>query len=246
MWIFCCGMRRSGSTVQFQFTARLVEEAGLGRRVEWVRPAEFGRLRKQLAGINHWKVFKSHICTEKMAREFKRNNAMGVYIYRDLRDVFVSTMRKYNLSFDDLFARGLLQDCVRQYRLWTALPRVLVSKYEEMMAGMQTEVARIARHLGIAIDAETCARIAAEHSVEKQKERIEQARRSGNLRKGVADSLFDPQTNLHVNHIQSGAPGGWRQILTRDQISRIEAEFGEWLAAHGYPLSCELDRIPVS
>ena len=37
MWIFCCGMERSGSTVQFQISAQLVEDAGLGKRVEWVK-----------------------------------------------------------------------------------------------------------------------------------------------------------------------------------------------------------------
>ena len=46
MWVFCCGMQRSGSTLQYQIAARLVEQAGLGQRLEWVEPGRFPELRE--------------------------------------------------------------------------------------------------------------------------------------------------------------------------------------------------------
>jgi len=238
MWIFCCGMQRSGSTLQFQITAQLVEAAGLGKRVEWVKPELFGKLRKAHATEPGWKVFKMHVCTEKMAKEFHRQNAMGIYVYRDLRDVMVSMMRKYDMAFDALLDRGFVDDCLLQYQRWTSLPRVLVSKYETMMADLASEVERIAAHLGIALGAEQYRQIATEHGIEQQRQRIEHAKNSSNLRRGVVDSVrFDPHTNLHTNHIHEGEIGGWKKALAHEQIARLEYKGGAWLRAHGYELS---------
>lgn len=238
MWIFCCGMQRSGSTLQFQITAQLVEAAGLGKRVEWVRPELFGKLRKAHAADPGWKVFKMHVCTDKMANEFHQQNAMGVYVYRDLRDVMVSMMRKYNIAFEALLDGGFVDDCLLHYQRWTSLPRVLVSKYETMMANLVDEVARIASHLGVALRADQYRQIAAEHSMAQQKQRIEAAKNDGNLRRGVVDSVrFDPHTNLHTNHIHEGEIGGWKNALSREQIARLEAHAGDWLQARGYELA---------
>jgi len=240
MWIFCCGMQRSGSTLQFQLTARLVEVAGWGRRVEWAKPERFGKLRRQFANDPCWKVFKIHVCTDQMAKEFQRGNAMGVYTFRDLRDVIVSTMRKYELSFDKLMGGNFLDNCLEQYRRWTALPRVLTSKYEDMIANLPREVERIAGHLGVALSAETYQQIAAEHTLAQQKERIEASIKKGELREGVVKGMFyDPNTNLHTNHIHEGAVGGWKEVLSPGQAQCLEDKTADWLVAHGYELAGE-------
>jgi len=238
MWIFCGGMRRSGSTVQFQLTAALVEAAGKGRRIEWVKPDEFGKLRKQHADDTAWKVFKTHKCTDKVAKEFERQNAAGVYVFRDLRDVVVSVMRKYALTFDQVLDSDLLENCLEHYRRWTSMPRVLTSKYEDMTADLTREVERIAAHLDVTLPVEQYAQIAAEHSIERQKERIEEIKKSDHLREGVAKgTYFDPLTNLHTNHIHSGEVSGWKSVLSNEQAGRIEAKTADWLTAHGYELS---------
>ena len=238
MWVFCCGMQRSGSTLQFQLTAHLVEAVGLGRRVEWVRPGDFPNLRDQVAAEPGWKVFKIHVCTPEMAAEFHRDNAMGVHTYRDLRDVLVSTMRKYQRTFDDLMASGFLAHCLDQHQQWTALPHVLATKYEDMIANLPAEVERLAAHLGIAVSADTCRQIAEEHSIDQQRARIEESTRTGDLREGIVKGMFyNPVTNLHTNHIHEGAVGAWTQILDASQVARLESEAGDWLVAHGYELA---------
>jgi hypothetical protein len=240
MWVFCCGMQRSGSTLQFQLTAHLVEAARLGRRVEWVRPGDFPNLRDQLAPEPGWKVFKIHVCTPEMAAEFNRNNAMGVHTYRDLRDVFVSTMRKYQQTFEDLMAGGFLALCLEQHQQWTGLPRVLATKYEDMIANLPAEVERLAAHLGIAVGADTCRQIAEEHSIDRQRARIEESARTGDLREGILKGMFyNPVTNLHTNHIHEGAVGAWAHVLSPAQVQRLEAEAGDWLVEHGYELAGE-------
>lgn len=238
MWIFCCGMPRSGSTLHFQVTAKIVEEARLGKRVEWVKPKLFRELRKQYAGDPSWKVFKTHYCTEAMAKEFRRRNAAGVYIYRDLRDVFVSAMRKYELTFELMWNRPFLDNCLEYYQTWTSLPNVLVSKYEAMMEDLPAEVGRIAAHLGLQLEIGQCRQIAVAHSLDRQKERIQDAIRQGQLRPRTATGpLYDPHTQLYTNHIHSGEIGGWKEVLSSAQVTRLEAKAGDWLVAHGYELS---------
>ena len=79
MWLFCCGMQRSGSTVQFQITTDLVETAGLGQRVNWVRPKNFPALQEKYNDRKEWLVFKNHTLTPAMAAEFTRGNAKGIF-----------------------------------------------------------------------------------------------------------------------------------------------------------------------
>lgn len=242
MWVFCCGMQRSGSTLQFQIAARLVEEAALGRRVEWVEPRKFPELRAKYANLDGWKVFKNHVCTDEMAAEFARGDAVGIYSYRDLRDVFVSNMSKYSSRFDQFWYAGFLEATLQNYQRWTRLPRVLVSRYEAMVADVPSEVGRIASHLGLSLDAEACRRIASEYSMERQKERIERFSQGGELVQGYAGARYDPESMLHTDHIQGGRVGGWQGRLSLREVALLESAAGNWLLEHGYALSVPAPR----
>ena len=109
MWVFCCGMMRSGSTLQFQLAARIAEETGLGKRIEWIKAQDFSLAREKYKNYKGLKIFKSHIYTEEMGREFSRNNAMGVYIYRDIRDAFLSQQTKDKANFATLISQDFLK-----------------------------------------------------------------------------------------------------------------------------------------
>ena len=154
MWIFCGGMKRSGSTLQFQITAELVEQARLGKRVEWVIPDRFHEIKAKYKNYSGWKVFKTHGCTDAMVREFENQNAIGMYIFRDLRDMMVSTMDKSTSSFRSLWSSGYLNECLENHRKWSGLPRMLASKYEEATQDLATEVKRLANHIGICLEQE--------------------------------------------------------------------------------------------
>src|SRR5262245_56284573 len=99
-------MPRPGSTLQFQLPAHLVERAGVGARVECVRRHAFPRLRDECGRSSAWKVLKTHVCTGEMRAEFLADNARGVYVFRDVRDVVVSAMRKRAERFDQLGGEG--------------------------------------------------------------------------------------------------------------------------------------------
>ena len=229
---------RAGSTLQFQIAAQLVEEAGLGKRVEWVKPPCFPKLREKYAHYTGWKVFKSHICMRPMVREFRRKNALGVYVFRDLRDVFVSATRKDSKSFEQLWEEDYLDVCLQNFQKWTRLPRVLVSKYEEMIADLPGEVARIAAHLGLSVDRDACERIASAYSLDQQLMRIERFKRtSASEQRYTEGPIFDSVTLLHTNHIQSGRSGEWAQVLSLSQAGMIEGRARNWLKSHGYEVT---------
>jgi hypothetical protein len=229
-------MPRSGSTLQFQLTAHLVEQAGLGARVEWVRPEEFPRLRDACARHGGWKVFKTHLCTADMQAEFEERNAKGVYIFRDVRDVMVSRMRKGDEPFDDLWKVWGQSRLLTTFDRWTGLEAVLVSRYEDVVGDVAAEVGRIGAHLGIEVDREACEAVASEYTVARQRERIRAAEAGGHLRE-TAGVHYDPTSNLHVDHIRSGRVGEWKSALGREEVAVIEGHAGEWLVRNGYTLS---------
>jgi predicted nucleic acid-binding Zn-ribbon protein len=238
MWVFCCGMVRSGSTLQFQLAAHLVERAGLGKRVEWVEPEHFPELRRKYLDYSGRKVVKTHACTDEMLSEFEKGNATGVYIYRDIRDVFVSNMSKTSKSFTELWDERLLDFCLSTFQQWTGLQGVLVSRYEDVIADLPKEVARIADHLGIAVDSQTCEEIASDYTVGKQLERISKlAATLAPESERASDAVYDPESMLHVDHIFSGASGRWREVLLPAEVALIQRRASEWLLANGYELA---------
>lgn len=234
MWIICCGMKRSGSTLQYQLTAHLVETAGLGRRIGWTE--RFSDAQAQATTISGWKVYKNHNYEAAIGAEMAQGHGKGLYIYRDLRDVFVSFMYKQNAPFDRLWKRDILRELIEQYDLWTAHPQVLISRYETMMSDVPAEIRRIATHLGIPIDPTDAERIAAEYAVDKQIERIENAREVQVVNE---KAVFDTHHLLHENHISEhqGQVGQWRASLTMEQAGRIAERYGDWLEARGYALT---------
>src|SRR5512138_2281267 len=92
-WIFCGGMIRAGSTLQYQIASELIERLGLGRRTGYLPPAEHAWVlgARPVAGLS---TFKTHELTEQVARQCRQSDAVALYIYRDLRDVVSSLQQK--------------------------------------------------------------------------------------------------------------------------------------------------------
>lgn len=233
MWVFCGGMMRSASTLQYQITAQLVEAAQLGRRLQWTEAENFPELQHRLSQDSSWKVYKTHICTQSMIEEFDQANAIGVYIYRDIRDAFTSQMVKDGVSPRALLDSDFIQVCLDNYYHWSQLPQVLISRYETVMKNLPNEVLRIAQHLGIDLNFEQAQQIASDFSLAKQQSRIEQSQ-------AICDTeyhQFDQHSLLHINHIHSGQVGRWKTELRREDVEQIENQARAWMQDQGYSLS---------
>jgi hypothetical protein len=243
-------MYRSASTLQFQITSRLVKDNQLGQQIGWIDALRFNAVRDRYIHEPELKVIKVHTCTEPIAAEFWQGNAIGIYTFRDIRDVFVSSMRQRNKSFDSVWEEGFIEQCLENHKHWTELPNVLISRYETIMSDLPHEVDRIAKHLGINLKPDECQAIAADYSIEIQQGRIQQFTNTllqtplaPNDHREIVD-YHDEETLLHMNHINSAQVGRWRHDLSSQEAILIGDRVKDWCAHNTYPASEFLHSTP--
>jgi hypothetical protein len=234
MWVFCGGMFRSGSTVQYQIASHLVEHHGRGTRVSWHSPHEFDAVRLAHANTPGLIVFKAHGLTAAMREELDRSGGHVITVHRDIRDVMVSALRKNRWSFRHAWKHGYLRRWTQRFEEWAAIPGTLVSRYEHLVEGLEHEASRIAGLLGLPVDDTLATAIAADYAIDRQRERTADIR--GKQSRGTL-TKFDPHSLLHFNHVASGEVGIFRHMLAPAEIRAIEDVCGEWLDRWGYPRS---------
>ena len=236
MWIFCCGMYRSGSTVQYNLVKELVETKTGGKALGVISRSQFS---EQCRNYDHKErnfVVKCHRFIPDAVPFFQRGEASSVYVYRDPRDIIVSAMRKSEKSFEELDVTRLLRDCIQSYHEWHRLGNILVSKYETMVIDLKQETLRIALHLNIDISEAYALELAEKYAIERQKKRIQDFDyQNDGIR--LASHIYDPETLLHPNHIHTGKSGQWKTELSPLQVAVIEAHTHDWLVTQGYPTS---------
>lgn len=234
MLVICCGMLRSGSTLQYQIAVELLQRADRGEGIGEVRHVHCRELDARTDGKTHAVKVHKRALLPGAPDALQAGYATGLYISRDIRDVAVSLMNMRQVSFEQLMFRGgEVEQALRDYQAWTALPGMLMSKYETMMADLQGEVQRIAQHLDIEISDTEAAAIAHTYSLDRQQRRIQNWKSDPEY----DAAQHDPNTLLHHNHIRSGKSQQWRTALTPMQIAYLESVAGNWLRSQGYELS---------
>lgn len=231
MWIFCGGMNRSGSTLQYQIVAEIVERKNMGKRIEWIQPETFNILVKKYKDYKKYKVFKSHICNEDIKSECN-NNGKIVYIIRDLRDIVVSLMKKRNVDFEKVINTKKIDKGIENYYKWINFKDIYISYYENVILNLSIEVKNIAKFLNIEINDIDAEYIANYLSFENQKKTINNFQKDKLT--NFNNSYFDKYSLLHCNHIVDGKIGKWKDELTTKEINIIENKYGGFLEEHKY------------
>ena len=237
MLVFCCGMMRSGSTLQYQLAAEIVELAGVGRRMGWIDSKCIHQIQNRHNRDECFIIAKCHNYFKEVGDIFSRGEAKAIYVYRDLRDVIVSLMNKFDQSFWQIVKEGYIETILKAFYDWTRFENILVSRYEIMIIDLSREVAKIADYLGVVLDDSVTRQLTEKYSIDQQIKRIQSFdyEHSGTrLRTG---DMLDPATLLHANHIFSGSSGQWESALTKIQICLIEDKAYQWLVEVGYPIS---------
>ncbi len=238
--VICCGMYRACSTWQYEVAAHLVEQKLGGERLGYLAGPEYQAVCSTRADSPaRSRVLKSHDASPALGCALEQGRALGLYSYRDPRDVVFSLMHKRGLSFRGLARQGMLQRILANDRFWTRRPRVLIERYEDLLADPPAGVERIARHLGIELEPDEAERIAAEYSREANRERARalahRLHEAGvDLENAAGVQICDPGTLLHWNHLREGGDGAWRVLATPRQIAMLDRVFGPWLVSHGY------------
>ncbi|MFP4370090.1 MAG: sulfotransferase domain-containing protein [Candidatus Kapaibacterium sp.] len=229
-------MIRSGSTVQYQIAAELVEMKGLGRRVEWIDESNHA-IEIPKRDSDELLVFKSHAFTPTIAEEFEKNNAKALYIYRDLRDVAVSHSQKYEMPISAIIDKDLIGGAIMQYHNWTSSGNVLISRYEDLVRNLHAHISDIASFTGIGLSNDEILAVAEKFSPENQIKTIEDAVKSNRLT-SLNNVSFDSRNLLHTDHISPdrGKINKWKEHFKEDELAIFEEKYGAWLIDHGYEL----------
>jgi len=245
MWVFCAGMFRSGSTLQYQIASHLVEHHGRGSRVTWHDADDFGAVRATFPDDDRLRVFKAHRLSPAIRAELEHRGGHVITVHRDIRDVVASALRKNGWSLRHVLKHRLLERWTGRFEAWAALPGALVSRYDRLAGRIDDEAVRIGRHLGLDVPPALAAQVAAEYDVARQRERTA-AVRAGHGGATPAPK-YDGHSLLHHNHIAGGTVGGYRTLLRPAEIRAVERACGPWMQRWGYapdaPRLGPLDRV---
>jgi len=211
--VICCGMRRSGSTLQTKLVKEIIS---------------YGKTNES------YKILKRHDLTQGLRNLIAQSPTKLIYSYRDIRDVVVSEIRVYQMgnSFIRTACMGVVADMVQEYKNWNSYQDILVSRYEHFAFHIDEEVRRIADFLGITLKNEDVTAIAGKYSKEQQAEVCNAIQAPSD--KGV---FMDMNLGYLKNHIGSGETEQWRSALNPSQLAFIEYVTYDWLVQMQYPIS---------
>ena len=194
--------------------------------IGWVDGDEIDSSTAAAANGSGTYILKTHDISQKAV---SLGNVKFLYSVRDMRDVIVSTMRKFNVDFET--ALGWCKHKSNQYFEYSDRIDCFVSRYENLVGNLAPEIQKISEHLGISISEGKSREIAQDLTPENQKKRMSAFQRK--LEEGLLSSTsenkgFDPESLLHVDHILNGSSGYFAEYLSSTQLTRIENEFYQW------------------
>lgn len=208
--IFCCGMRRSASTLQYHLVRELLPHY-----------ADLGHTTWQSFDYVPDSIVKCHPFLPDYNPQAKHCFEVGygmiVYIYRDIRDV-VASMLRMEKDTGYSFISNLEDDItaiLSSFYKWTSLSPIYISRYEDL--NLETEIRGIAEFL----DVEPNLGLIKKYSLEEQ-------------RKRQPKDEWSPQTTMHPHHIGTGEVGQWKHSLTQGQLDTVYKIAGNWLKELGY------------
>ena len=245
MLVLCTGMIRSGSTLQYNLARSLLTKLGAGKGEGFLDSAQLPLLTDQLhlwAKDEAIHVVKVH-AIPALAAEHSTNATVRIcYVYRDIRDVAASVKRIWGARGRKLFAA--LEKAIHTYYEVTAIPNVLLWKYENIVGDLTAPVEELAAFLGLEAPPDVVSTIAADCSLETAKLVVNNMGRKLLLqlrpilrRIGLPRSrVYHPGTLLHPNHISEteGRNDIWRELLDEEESVFISKRYASWLEEQGY------------
>lgn len=240
MLIICCGMPRSGSTLQFNVTWKALEATGVGQRVEWQSSSDWSNATQQIreyAESDTSYVVKMHFPPDNI-KEFAETfrSIRFIYVHRDIRDVIYSMKKKFRFSLPRAVLRISQSLELERWLLGRPNREVLIQEYRLLLDDLPTAIRQIAEFCDSPLNEYFIMQISDELSIEKAYNksrkspvRFEHWRRRLNrlLRREIA--FADQQLMLHPNHVSEhrGQIGVGKLHLSSDELATIEHTFAE-------------------
>lgn len=169
-------------------------------------------------------VIKAHSAPTPPAKWLIRRGQMRVtYLFRDPRDAMLSAMENGRraqergranafspyVEFD--MAVSLMQDHIRIWEAWTAIPQALHVRYEDLLTDYDAEAGKLVRFLGL-----EPGRPSMEAVIERYR----------------PEAAQPDQKGIHFRH---GKIGRYRTKFTSDEQAAAWQAFSPYLVKMGYP-----------
>jgi hypothetical protein len=227
MLIICNGMMRSGSTLQYNLAAAVLERRHRLVRAGFVGGFANSAVIARLVAMRDsegWHIVKTH--EPPLQSSFYTDRVHALFSRRDPRDIAASIRKKWDKPFRDILSDiSAMVDIGQQTN---DMPGVLVQDYTDLYEDLEGCVTRIAAFLSVPLTREEITAIAAEHAVERVAERLQRRRSNpfvSALRLLAARFAIDARTQLHDNHISpsAGRDGEWRNCFSQDELNVLDA-----------------------
>jgi hypothetical protein len=212
--VFCAGLNRSGSTLQFNIVRKILENCYGTDQVYCCWVANY--IKDDTRDIH---VIKIHDPDD--ARGIKPD--VVISSYRDLRAVMGSLVRMRWGTTEPESIITYLDRYIASANTWENIANVFMP-YSKLIRQTHDSVKEIALALEIQLDdRSTSAIISAVSAL-----RMPGAEPSGSLESA------DPETQLHAGHIGDVSDELARQRLPPDAAALIEIRYQDWMSAHGF------------
>ena len=235
-WVFCGGMYRSGSTLQYNIASKIIELLNFGKRERWLAVENhrdyFCKPRESMV-----RTFKSHILSPEIREILKQAEGVAIASFRDVRDVVASQQTKRREKFTPVRCTKAARSAIRNFCDWEELPceQRYISKYECFVGNIGNEICNIAKAIGCEVTYNQVASIERELDPETVKKRLAMLEEKDfSYGKGFK---FETTTNFHIDHFNGGVVGRYRYELGADCIDALNSEFGDWLLSKGYSVT---------
>ena len=263
-FVLCIGMKRSGSTLQYNLSKLLLENQFKTKTFGYIHGRD---LSKKLSNEDMLKVnfleciiLKCHNPPWKVGSQLLENHKI-LYIYRDLRAVYYSMKIRQNCSLDEFILE--MKKSLDLYSNYEKDSRVFVQKYEDVFLNNKDALLDISKYLQVKVNDNLITKILKSVSIESFKNNhsffkkiitfifrflintvpkkfIIFLKKIPFLPKMILifKRFITPNSDnlIYTDHVSKfkGNPTIWKDKLSNDEISRIEIEFNGWLKEHGY------------
>ena len=171
MLVICSGMKRSGSTWQFNAVCRLLE---ISERVEIQGFLPDDEMEMRVEELSKWAndpgafhIVKTHAMFDSRKHEIAPEKVLTTYTYRDIRDAAVSIKRQFGADGQRLI--DILDGSVEMFFWMRSLPNCILQRYEDFTVDPKTAVKQLADFMKLKSDPGMVDRVVEACSIESMK-----------------------------------------------------------------------------
>lgn len=236
MIIIANGMLRSGSTLQYNLAASIIEMKRLIKRVGFfgdiTRPAIRAKLERMKAS-DSWYIIKTH--EPPLEPEFYDERVRVLFSYRDVRDIAASIRKKWRYEFTAILLD--IDKMIEIEKAFSGINNILFQPYETLYFNLPAATKEISLFLNTDISDADIALI----SYKLSAARLVEAK-SANTRplRGILSlgnrKGYNAHTLLHHDHVSSsgGRSGEWMTEFSEHEIAIMNERYSSWLGSYNY------------